>query len=338
MNAQLLQSKLENKPDKIFDILESIGFTNIKYNQSKNNFRFAREENRNPTSCILDCETLRFYVFSTNAKGNLFTLIMDSMRCTFPQALEYAASVGKISHHELNLKVRYPFNGFYLKLIPNRKEDDDILQTYPEEILTPYLNKFNKMFIDDGISIKTQKKFGVGFDVETQRITIPERSTSGELVGIMGRANYDCDHKERWLPIISCSRSKTLYGYVNNYKRIQETGTVILFESEKAVQQCDSFGLNSVLASCGCHVSNTQAKYIQKLYPKKVIIAYDEGLEEEQLIEECKKIKVENPILSIKTGYIWDNSELIPKGSKLNIADLGLNACKRGLSKYVKWV
>lgn len=338
IDAALLQSKLENQPDKIIQILEALGFQNIKFNPSKNNLRFAREEQRNPTSCLVDCATLRFFVFSTNQKGNLFSMIMDIKRCSFPDALKFAANKAGISAEELNIKTHWPFGGFFLKLLPDYTEDLEDLKTYPEETLDPYANKFNLKFVRDGISLDTQYKFGVGYDDISNRITIPERSLSGDLVGIMGRANYDCEHEKRWYPLIPCPRSRTLYGYAENYHRIQETGNVILFESEKAVMQCDSFGSNIALATCGCHVSDIQAKYIKKLFPKRIILAYDEGLEEEHLINECKKLITNNLLLKTKVGYVWDKASVIPEYSKMNIADLGREAYQEGLTKYVKWV
>lgn len=337
MDVNALQSKLENQPDKIIQILEALGFENIKFNPQKNNLRFAREEQRNPTSCLVDCATLRFFVFSTNQKGNIFSLIMDVKRCSFPDALKFAAIKAGLSLEELNIKTRWPFGGFFLKLLPNYEEEMEELETYPEEILEPYANKFSIQFVKDGISLRTQEKFGIGYDVDSNRITIPERAIDGSLVGIMGRANYECDHDKRWFPLISCPRSKTLFGYGENYRRIQETQNLILFESEKAVQQCDSFCSNIALATCGCHVSETQAKYIKRLLPKKIILAYDEGLEEEHLVNECKKLIVNNPILKTKVGYVWPDG-LIPEGSKKNIADLGREAYQEGLTKYVKWV
>ena len=84
-------------------------------------------------------------------------------------------------------------------------------------------------------------------------------------------------------------------------------------------------------------MSDTQAKYIKKLLPKKIILAYDEGLEEEHLVNECKKLIVNNPILKTKVGYIWPDG-LIPSNSKMNVADMGKEAYKEGLTKYVKWV
>ena len=338
MDAAILQSKLENQPDKIIQILEALGFENIKFNPVKNTLRFAREEQRNPTSCMVDCGTLRFFVFSTNQKGNLFSMIMDVKKCSFPDALRFAAVKAGFSLEELDIKTRWPFGGFFLKLQPDYNEEMENLETYPEEILEPYANKFNLQFVRDGISLQTQAKFGIGYDTTSNRITIPERATDGSLVGIMGRANYECDHDKRWYPLIACPRSKTLFGYTENYARIQETGNVVLFESEKAVQQCDSFGCHIALATCGCHVSETQARYIKKLFPKRIILAYDEGLEEEHLVNECKKLIENNPILKNKVGYVWTEAEIIPEYSKMNLADLGRKAYQEGLTKYVKWV
>ena len=74
------------------------------------------------------------------------------------------------------------------------------------------------------------------------------------------------------------------------------------------------------------------------MFPKRIILAYDEGLEEEHLINECKKLISNNLILKTKVGYVWTEAELIPEYSKMNIADLGREAYKEGLAKYVKWV
>ena len=101
---------------------------------------------------------------------------------------------------ELNIKTHWPFGGFFLKLSPDYSEELEDLKIYPEETLEPYAGKFNLQFIKDGISLETQEKFGVGYDEISNRITIPERSVSGELVGLMGRANYECEHEKRWHP------------------------------------------------------------------------------------------------------------------------------------------
>ena len=84
MNAALLQQHLSGNSDALFSILETLEFQHINLNNAKTQFRFSRLEDSNPTSMMLDVNTLRYYCFSTNGKGNLFTLIMDRIHCTFP--------------------------------------------------------------------------------------------------------------------------------------------------------------------------------------------------------------------------------------------------------------
>ena len=338
MDVSVLYNQLANQPDRLILILESLGFTKISYNSYKNTIRFAREEYRNPSSCMLDCSSLRFFVFSTNKSGNIFTMIMDKLKCSFPKALEFAASKAGIIDLIIDVKIKYPFGGFYKKLSSHQQTNSSI-KSYPETILERYSNRYSKMFFDDGIDYLTQQYFEIGYDISSERITIPERSISGDLIGIMGRSNDpNCDHEKRWLPIIPCSRNQTLFGYVNNYHRISETRRVVLYESEKAVMQSRSFGCHIALAVCGCRISDAQIKYIQLLHPTKIIIAFDEGLEEENIRCEAKKLVINNNILKTKVGYIWDEGDVIPIGSKMNLADLGKDAYQYSMTQKIKWI
>lgn len=339
MNAALLQQRLSGNTDDLFTILETLEFQHLTLCKNNTQFRFSRLEDTNPTSMMLDVNTLRYYCFSTNGKGNLFTLIMDRLHCTFPQSLEFVAKVLDLDTSEFNIKVRYPFHGFYRKLLPDR-DDDFTLPTIPEDSLAPYLGKLNTMFFQDGIDYKTQELFQIGYDDVSGRITIPERDFNGNLVGIMGRSNDPrCSHEERWLPIVPCSRSKTLFGLQQNYRSIVDRRSVFLFESEKAPMQMRSFGSQLALGLCGCHVSQAQATMISSMQPKNVVLALDEGLEEEAVREEAKKLQQDNIIVKTKVGYVWDaDGDIIPKGSKLNAADLGKDAYIQIMNTKVRWL
>lgn len=323
----------------LFSILEALGFQNITYNSQKKQFRFSRDFGTNPTSTILDCATLRFYCFSTGSKGNIFTLIMDRIKCTFPESLKLCANILELDESSFSLNVKLPFNGFYKKLIPD-KDDDFDLPSIPEEALAPYLGKFNTMFFNDGIDYLTQELYQVGYDESTHRITIPERNFNGELCGIMGRLNDPhCAHTERWYPLIECSRNKTLFGLIHNYKRIIESRTVVLFESEKAPMQCHSFGSNVALALCGCHISSAQKAMLMTMRPSKIILALDDGLEEEMVRYEAGKLLQDNMIAKTNVGYVWDKDhDIIPANSKKNAADMGREAYRELLTKKVRWL
>lgn len=214
------------------------------------------------------------------------------------------------------------------------------MKTYDESILDEYLGKFNTMFFNDGISYKTQEKFNVGYDIWTNRITVPEYTFDGKICGIMGRSiDSNCAKEERWLPIIPCSRSLTLYGYHTNYECIQRKNLCVIGESEKFPQQLDTIGSNVGLGSCGCHLSDTQTKYIKGLLVSKNILAYDEGLEEEYVREEAKKLKIDNAVFHNDVGYIWDSEhQVIPKGSKGSPSDYGKEGYLYLMKNCVKWI
>lgn len=294
----------------------------------------------NPSAMRLKLDTLKFDGFSINFHGNLFSLVMQVRKLSFPKALHYIANQLELEKSQFSSKIRYPFSGFYKGLMKEIREPEYAMKTYDESEIEQYLGKYNTMFFKDGINFQTQEFFKVGFDLESCRITIPEYDLNGELCGVMGRLNDTrCPKDERWLPIIPCSRSLTLYGYHYNYDFIQQKNIVVVGESEKFVQQLHSMGSRAALSTCGCEVSNIQAKHLKALMTKKIILAYDEGLEEENIRAQAEKLKLDNAVFKNKVGYIYDKDNLIlPKGSKASPSDLGKEAFKELVRKHTIWL
>ena len=340
MNVIKLKEYLANNPDDAISLIEGLGFANITHNRIKNQLRFAKEYGSNPTSICLHLDTLQFRCFSTDSRGDIITLIMQKENLDFRKALNYVVTKLKLNEFEFNVKIKLPFNGFYKNIIKQQDEPESLMKTYDEGILDEYVGKYSMMFYHDGVSIDIQERFCLGYDFETGRIAIPVRNFNGELVGIMGRLNDSrCDKSERWLPIIPFSRSQTLYGWSDNYNAIKESNAVVILEAEKSVMQLASMGLHIGLATGGCGISETQARYIKSLLVDKVIIAYDEGLAEEVLIKEAKKIMLMNLFHKSKVGYILDaKNEILPKGSKASPTDLGKESLKCLMTKYIKWM
>lgn len=326
--------------DACISILEDLGYTNISQSSLKNELRFSREVGRNPSAMRLKIDTLKFVCFSTNEYGNLYTLIMKNKGLDFPGSLHYAAKHLGLSSEAFSARTKYPFHGFYKGIMKELSEPEFSMPTYDNETLLPYSKKFNLLFLQDGISFSTQEKFHVGFDLETCRITVPEYTLDGQLCGVMGRLNdKNCEKQERWIPLIPCSRSLTLYGYHQNYSKIQEKNLVVIGESEKFVQQLDSMGCHVGLALCGNNVSSTQAKYIKGLWTNRIVLALDEGLPEEYVRSQAEKLVAENAMLKNQVGYIWDkDNEVLSKDSKASPADLGKVAFTHLMKKHIIWL
>lgn len=340
MNVITITEFLSGHPDSVSEILEDIGFSNIKFDTVKKQFRFARGEGNNPTSILMNLDTLKYFCFSTNSKGNLYTLVMEREGMSFPECLRYIAKKVGIQATSVVSNIKLPFGGFFKSLHKEVAEPESVVQTYSPSVLNDFVNIPNMLFFNDGINFEVQSEFNIGYDIETNRITVPIWTFKGELCGIMGRLNdKNCAHEDRWLPIIPCSRSLTLFGFHRNYQTIQEKNLCIICESEKAPMQAASFGCNCVLGSSGCHISQTQSKYIKSLMTNKVIVAFDEGLDEEFVRDEASKLVCDNSILKNKVGYIWDDdNEILEKDKKQSITDLGKEKFAYAINKKVKWL
>lgn len=315
-------------------------YTQITYRNQKNELRFSRGDGHNPTAMRLKLDTLKFDGFSINIHGNLYSLVMQTKSLSFPKALKYIAETLGLEKSQFSKKIRYPFDGFYKGLMKEIQEPEYSMTTYDESILDEYAGKYNLMFFRDGIDFQTQEHFNVGFDLESLRITVPEYTLDGKLCGIMGRLNDSkCSKDERWLPIIPCYRNLTLYGYHHNYESIQQKNIVVVGESEKFVQQLHSMGSCIGLATCGCDVSDVQAKYLKALMTQKIILAYDEGLEEEQIRSQAQKLILSNTVFHNKVGYVYDrDNEILPKGSKASPSDFGKNVFIKLIKTHVVWM
>ena len=141
------------------------------------------------------------------------------------------------------------------------------------------------------------------------------------------------------MPILPCSRSLTLYGYHHNYEAIQQKNIVVVGESEKFVQQLHSMGSRIGLATCGCDISDVQAKHLKAMMTKKIVLAYDEGLEEDQVRSQAQKLALNNAMFCNKVGYIYDReNEILPKGSKASPSDFGKDAFAKLIKTHVTWL
>lgn len=340
INVATLNTHLIGNVEDIATILEELEFCDIEYHKAKHEIRCSRAEGHNSSSVRLDVNTLSYICFSTNERGNIYTAVMSRLDISFPEALRWVAKKLHLSNAEMYRKIRLPFGGFYKNIKKNTEDTETALPTYDNSILDNYQGKYNMMFFQDGIDFKTQEKFNVGYDLLSNRITVPQWSVNGELVGVMGRLNEDdCDKARRWIPLLPCSRSHTLYGFHYNYQEIQRKRACILFESEKSVMQMHSMGSDIALATCGSHLSATQSHIAKSLMVPRIILAFDEGLDEEYIRESAKKLVSDNPLYSNEVGYIYDDEGLIlKKGEKQSPSDVGKDKLKYLLREKVRWI
>ena len=334
VNVVMLEDKLKDNVELITKILIHLGFSedDIRYKETQHLLTSRRPEEGadNPNGVLIYTNSLNVLYTTRAWSGNIFSLVMKIKDINFPKALQYIQDW--IGFKAEDVEYEIPFGGFYKRLHKKIQSVVPDLPKHNEEELPPG-NSFSKMFAKDGVAVSIQDEWGIRYDHINDAVLIPIYDYSGNLVGCKARNNDpECDSANRFWAYIPYSKSSIVYGWNKNFQHISEKQTVIVVESEKGVLQAASFGCEIVVGVGGHNISETQAHYIKMLGVKQIIVAFDEGISEEEIKAECKKLYVKS--LRNHVDYIFDRNNLvIPKGSKGSPVDFGSKGLKTLLRK-----
>lgn len=344
INVTALTEYISGNRGYIEDILVALGYRSdeLRFN-SKGFYQFRRLEGDNPKAIQLWIESLNYVCYTRPEKGNLYTLVMKENRLTFPAALRWISDVVSFWPEESSMPdVKLPFGGYYHGLVKTQEYPELSQRTYDESVIAPYQNAVSYMWNADGISYKTQEAFGIGMDLESNSILIPERNIAGELIGIQARRNdSNCPHAERWWAFLPCSRHQTLFGYSMNYEEIVKRDSVFIVESEKSVMKGFEMGIRNVVAICGAVISDTQVRLLKGLRVKTYMLALDDGLPDEHYEKEARKLLVNTTVMRNRVLYIKDTeNKYLVSGGKESPFDKPLEILKaltKECSREVKY-
>lgn len=335
MDAAILSERLQGKEDDIVKVMTHLGFKADDIRSHKGGAYLTttalHKGSDNKNGVIVYTDSL-VVMQPTHGRqyGNLFTLTMDTMECSFPQALKYISYW--IGYSE-NVKVRLPFGGFY-RTIGSDNYDMPTFHTYNEDDL-PAPNNLSQKYFLDGVSFKTQQLFGVRMDLKNNAIITPIRGYDGTtLIGAKSRSNdANCPHDRRFYAPLPYPKNQVVYGYAINYAEIVKHNILILFESEKSTMQAYSFGLPMGLAIGGHSISKMQARYIKSIGAKNIIVAFDSDVTREEKEFESKKLLQDEFGHKNNVYFIHDEREqFIRKVDKVSPSDCG----RRVLENLVK--
>lgn len=332
-----LKKRLSENPEEIVEILEFYGYSKMRIHNTE--IRCARDDDGSGNSIRIRLdEKLYFSDFVTQDKGDLFSLIMIQKNKSFIQVLNDVKDILKIGNISKRKKNADVFGGIFNKVSRVASHTEEI-ETYPDNTLNSYESGWNIRFYNDGISIKVQKEFKIGYDLETFRITVPWFTPNGKLCGIMGRLNIDDIPEDvpKWFPVIPFSKSSVLYGYCENYIYLLENESIFIGESEKFVLQLASMGYRNSVALGGNNISDAQIKYIMNTNPKKIYLCYDEGLDIEVIKKNLIKFKDYLRIKEFDLFLVYDKEGVyIPIGSKASPSDYGKELFDKVIKECVK--
>lgn len=276
MNKEALKQYLIDNPDIVEEFLINTGFVNVKYYDHSNQWRFGFDETSSSSSIKLN-KNLVYKDYKFSEEGDIISLVMIKKKINFRTALQYIASKTKFVNKEVEeIEVRLPYNGWYKHIC--KKHDECTLDYYDKNILEEYPKTVSRLFLDDGISITTQDKFGIRYCQDTHRIIIP-CFEDGKLIGAIGRYNARRFDKNipKYLPILRYNKSQYIFGADEN-KEFIHSNLLYVIESEKTVLEGDSKGINNIVAIGGNSISPVHKSKILKLQPSGIVVILDKGL------------------------------------------------------------
>lgn len=318
-----MKEYLKNNPEQIEKILSYYNYHSI--NITDKEIRCAKPNGDNPSGCRIKLnDNLSATDFTTSYNGDLFSLVATHTGLTYGEVIKtIKIIINKKINGTYENKEESLFDGFFEGIyIPYEEEKKEVI--YDKSILEQYSKyKWNMRFFKDEILPSSQYKFHIGYDEVSNRITIPWFNENGELTGIMGRLDSDEKTNFKYLPIINFPKHDYLYALYQNKEYIRNN-RVYVFESEKSVLQCDSFGINNCVSLGGNSISKAQVEQLLKLNISEIVIALDEGLDTQVIKRDIKIIKDCLFMRDVKIGIIWDkDNKYMLKGSKVSPSDLG---------------
>lgn len=291
--------------------------------------RFDIEHNSNAYVLSLD-DSLRYYNFRNNEKGNVLDLI---------------------SKFE-NKDKRDLVNEYYLTLMSEGKlinqcgeieewEDNYIYQApeiYDKKYLEQYPRVIADIFLQDNIQIATQIFFNIRYDSRTRRIIIPVYFNN-ELIGATGRRNAKIlqEKENKYMPVLAYKKSLVFFGYDVYYDLIKKTKIVMLVESEKSVMKMWQMESKIPTLALGSNsLSRNHIELLKLLQVDTVIFALDKSLDyQDSLIPNIKKLKKYGRQCKIKYIDVNNISNNL-LGEKEAICDRTKEEITEIFTKYLK--
>lgn len=313
--AQLKEYIVEN--NLIETILSDLQCGHIKYHSSGNYFTSSNPDGDNKQAIVvynnesLHCDNYTRQIKKDGSSSDLLDLVCYIKDLTFFEGLKYVCSIIGIEYYH-DFTEDIPESLLITQLILDMAEskndnNDKPLKPIDPLILTYYKNYVNDMFYNDNISYETQQEFNIGYDEQTNRITIPIFSEIGDLVGVKGRLFKEQldDDDIKYLYLEPTSRARVLYGLNKTIDYIKESGRVYVVEAEKGVLQGYSYGTKNIVATGGKEFSKTQIEMLTRL-GAQIILCLDKDVTKLEIEELSNRFADGIPIY-----YMYDEDNIL---------------------------
>lgn len=327
--------------DDIVDLLYELDANPVKKGNEIYCRTICHGGNKQKLVYFHDSKTFSCFTDSCGHGFDIYVLIGKVYGLGFGAAFRYICGKFGINSEVNFLTADRVDTSFILKF--RKKEPQYILSEIDSNLLNSFYQLYHHSWIEDGISIKTMRKFNTLFSIKENKIIIPHFDLEDRLLGIRGRAlnKEEIDAGKKYMPIFHKGEVRkhptggNIYGLNVTKAAIIRYKTCILFESEKGPQQLDTmlpdFSIGGGIS--GSALTDEQVKILQSLGVENVVLGLDKEFMENGTDEEkFYKQKVASGFIVklvpyFRVSLLWDRENLLEY--KDAPTDKGLDVFKR---------
>lgn len=219
-----------------------------------------------------------------------------------------------------NIQTVHNYNKWLSNIKKHRNISDRIKnQTLPEDVLKQYEVIPYKKWLDEGIKCSTQKLFGVGIDVKSDRVTFPVHNRDGALVGVKARycgSEKSIEQRYKYLYLYPCNKSIEFFNLHRAMPHIEDKKEVVIVEGGKTTMYLHQWGFRNSISIEGDSLSETQIMILKDLgRDYKFIFAFDKDKDANYVKNEASKLtgRIKYGLLDIE-NYLEDKDSPCDRG------------------------
>lgn len=320
MDAKKVVEMLNDRD--IFDLLEELGGQPIERGNTIDALTICHGGHKHKLTYYKESKS--FQCWTNCGHMSIFDMVAKVIDGEFIDALRFI--VKKYNLHDNDYQIGFTFEKVEdpgKKLLEKMKGVEmPTFMKLNSDILKDFYPFYHQLWINDGISIESMKKYKIKYSIENNQIIIPHFDKNGNLIGVRARNlnKKEINEGKKYMPIFHGGKvlkhmtGANLYGLYENRENIEKDKKLILFESEKSVLQLNSMLPEHSIGVCvsGSSLTQYQLELIKELNIDEVIIGVDKefsevGTEKEKMYAE-KILRVFKRKLApyVRVSVLWD--------------------------------
>lgn len=320
MDAQKVVSMLSDRD--IFDLLEDLDAAPIQKGDSIEALTVCHAGHKHKLTYFKESKT--FNCWTNCGFMSIFDMVAKTLDVEFIDALRYITK--KFNLYETDFQVGFTFekvNDPGRNILERMKGVEmPTFTNLDKNMLGDFYPFYHQLWINEGISIESMKKFHIRYSIENNQIIIPHYDKNGNLIGIRARNlnKAEVDQGKKYMPIYHNGKvlkhltGANLYGLSENLEAIKKDKKVVLFESEKSVLQLNTFYPEHSIGVCvsGSSLTQFQLELLKELGVDEVIIGVDKEFEnigdekEKRYAEKVLKVFKTKLAPYFRVSVLWD--------------------------------